>query len=93
MANIYTMVFKNMLKRVDLSLFQHIYNNLMLDESVWIFKWFITCYIYSFPLEVIRYVWDAIVELGAIGLVYFAVGMVMELKNKLKGIDDLCDVS
>ena len=33
----------------------------MLDDAVWIFKWFITCFIYSFPLEVVKYVWDVVI--------------------------------
>jgi len=50
LANIYINIFKNILKRLDISLYNHIYNNLMLDDAMWIFKWFITCFIYSFPL-------------------------------------------
>lgn len=61
LANIYTMIFKNILKRIDPELCNHIYANLMLDDSVWIFKWFITCYLYSFPIPVIKYVWDVFI--------------------------------
>jgi hypothetical protein len=50
-----------MLTRVNPSLANHIYNNLLLDEAMWVFKWFITCFIYSFPLEVVKYVWDAVI--------------------------------
>ena len=93
LANIYTNIFKNMLRRLDGTLHNHIYNNLMLDEAMWIFKWFITCFIYSFPLEVVKYVWDVVVERGGLGLVYLAVSIVIGLKDILLSTDDSCEVS
>lgn len=60
---------------------------------MWIFKWFITCFIYSFPLEVVKYVWDVVVERGGLGLVYLAVSIVLELKDILLSTDDSCEVS
>ena len=93
LANVYTKIFKSMLRRIDKGLYSHIYENLMLDESVWIFKWFITCYIYSFPLQVIKFVWDLMVELGGLALVYFAVSLVVSLRDRMLGIDDACDMS
>jgi hypothetical protein len=65
----------------------------MLDDSVWIFKWFITCYLYSFPIQTIKYVWDVFIEMGSLGLVYFAVALVVHMRNKLIQIDDPCDMS
>ncbi len=93
LANIYTLIFKNILKRVDSTLFNHLYSNLMLDESVWIFKWFITYYIYSFPLEIIKYVWDVVIELGGLGLVYFAIALVTHLRLFFLKSEDSCDIS
>lgn len=61
LAGIFTLLFKNILKRIDEQLFNHIYCSLLLDDSVWIFKWFITLFIYSFPLEIIKYVWDCLI--------------------------------
>ena len=51
---------------------------------MWVFKWFITCFIYSFPIEVVRYIWDIIIERGGIGLVYVSVAVVLLLSQKLK---------
>ena len=93
LANIYTLIFKNMLKRIDKDLYSHIYESLMLDDSVWIFKWFITCYLYSFPIQSIKYVWDIFIEMGSLGLVYFAVALVKNIREKLMEIDDPCDMS
>jgi hypothetical protein len=80
LAAVYTLLFKNLLKRYDYELYNHIYNVLVLDDSVWIFKWFITYFIYSFPLQTIKFVWDLVIEIGGVGLVYFALGLVMQLK-------------
>jgi len=46
---------------------------------MWVFKWFMTYYLYSFPLELCKYVWDFVIEVGGIGLVSFAVGLTIEL--------------
>jgi hypothetical protein len=87
------MLFRNLLKRMDQGLYHHLFESLMLDDSVWVFKWFITLYLYSFPLQVIRYVWDMVVEMGGIALVYFAVALVLHLKAKMMKVEDFCDMS
>jgi len=81
LAVIYTLIFKNLLRRYDLQLYHHLYEVLVLEDSVWIFKWFITYFIYSFPLQTIKYVWDIAVELGGLGLVYYAVALVRKLRD------------
>ena len=93
LANIYTLIFKNILKKMDKQLHSHLYDSLMLDDSVWIFKWFITCYLYSFPLPVVKHIWDLIIELNGLALVYFAVALVIQLKDHLLTIDDPCDMA
>lgn len=80
LAYIYTSIFKNMLSRLDSQLHDHLYNNLMLDESMWIFKWFITYYIYSFPFNTIKYIWNLVIELGGVALVYYALAIVMHIR-------------
>lgn len=49
------------------------------SNEIWVFKWFMTYYIYSFPFEVVREIWDAVMVKGALMLVYFAVALVMYL--------------
>ena len=68
---------------MNLPLYNHIYNHLLLDDAMWIFKWFITCFIYSFPLEVVKYVWDVVIERGGLGMVYLAVSIVQNMQEKL----------
>lgn len=55
------------------------FEQMALADEIWIFKWFMTYYIYSFPFEIVREVWDAVMVLGGIGLVYFAVALVTHL--------------
>lgn len=93
LAYIYTTIFKNMLSRVDLELHDHVYSTLMLDESMWIFKWFITYYIYSFPFNTIKYIWNLVIELGGIALVYYALALVTHIRQHLLKIEDPCDMS
>lgn len=51
----------------------------MLQESVWVFKWFMTSFLSSFPLQMCHYVWDFVLCSGGTGLIRFGVA----LTNKL----------
>lgn len=79
LSNVYKLLFKNMLKRCNPKLFEHLYHNLCLDESIWVFKWFITFYLYSFPLELCQHIWDFVLTVGGTGLVIFAISLVTGL--------------
>lgn len=51
LINVYTCIFRNMLKRISLRLYTHLYENVvMFQESAWVFKWFMTCFLSSFPI-------------------------------------------
>jgi hypothetical protein len=51
LINVYLSIFRNMLKRLSDKLYKHLYEKVeMFDESAWIFKWFMTCYLSCFPL-------------------------------------------
>ena len=65
----------------------------MLDESAWVFKWFMTCYLSSFPIEMCQFVWDLVLNIGGIGLVYFAIALVLKLEKNLLEYDDACDLT
>jgi hypothetical protein len=70
--NVLCIVFKNMLKRKDEDLYLHLFEVLMIDISMWVFKWFMTCFVYSFPFDMGKYAWDLMVQLGALGMVALA---------------------
>lgn len=60
---------------------------------MWIFKWFITYYIYSFPFSLIKYIWNLVIEIGGFALVYFAVSLILNLRALFLNIHDQCDMS
>jgi len=64
-----------------------------MDESVWVFKWFITYFIYSFPFEMIKYVFDIVIETGGIGLIKIAIAITQELSHILIKEHDVCEIS
>ena len=81
LAYIYTTVFSNMLRRMDPELHSHLYTTLMLDEASWIFKWFITYFVYSFPLSTLQYLWNGVIEIGGIAVVYYALSITLALRK------------
>lgn len=93
LTNVFSTVFSNVLRRVDNELHKRIFETLNIDSSVWIFKWFITCYLYSFPVQFIKYVWDVFITVGAFGLVSFAVAVVLELKKHILSLEDIGEIS
>lgn len=45
------------------------------------FKWFMTYYLYSFPLEIAREIWTLVMLKGGIGMVHFAFALLKELEK------------
>lgn len=52
-----------------------------------------TYYIYSFPFEIVREIWDAVMVKGAIVLVVFAIALVTWLEPQLKELTDDVEVA
>ena len=73
--NVFCSAFKSMVKRVKPLLFEHLFEVLMVDISMWVFKWFMTCFIYSFPLEMVKYVWEVMITCGSLGVVSIAASL------------------
>lgn len=40
-----------------------------------------------------QFVWDMVISLGGIGLVYFAMALVLKLEPQLLEMEDACDIS
>lgn len=49
------------------------------DPSMWICKWFMTFYVYSFPREMVKYVLDLVIAVGTLGIIMFAVSLIDQL--------------
>ena len=65
----------------------------MVDVSMWVFKWFMTCFVYSFPLEIGKYAFDILVNLGGLGMVALAVSLTIELSDVLLQKEDMAELS
>lgn len=71
MSSIYCRFLNSIFKSNLPNLFDH-FDEMEVANEAWMFKWFMTYYLYSFPLEVAREVWTLVMLKGGIGMVYFA---------------------
>lgn len=61
------------------------FQELELDDNLWITKWFMTLFSYSFHLDCVVRIWDAIFAYGLGFMVNIALGLVSYLKHDLLG--------
>jgi len=59
----YLGVFRDLFEKYIPDLFEH-FQNEFLPDILWIQKWFMTCYLYSFPMELCIRIWDNILAYG-----------------------------
>lgn len=59
---------------------------------MWICKWFMTFYVYSFPKELIKYVWDLVIVSGNLGIITIAIGLLEQLTEVIMNIQELSDL-
>jgi hypothetical protein len=74
--------FHEVLEKEDKKLENHL-KNIGLDDSLWIFKWFITVFSYSFSYRVVLRVWDALLVMDLKYLVNIAVGVALTVADEL----------
>ena len=74
--NILNILLQNILQRANKELYTHMFVLLGVDPSMWICKWFMNFYIYSFPRELVKYVFDLVVAVGNLGMIKFAVSLI-----------------
>lgn len=58
------------------------------SDEIWIFKWFLTYFLYSFPKEVVETVWDITFTRGGIGQIYFAYAITEQIRHHLMQCSD-----
>jgi hypothetical protein len=63
------------------------------DPSMWICKWFMTFFIYSFPKELIKYVLDLVIGVGNLGVIMIAVSLIQQLEPVILDIMELSDLN
>ena len=80
LVTFYCEVFWNLLeKKVP-----QVYNCLKksyISDDLWLFQWFISLYLYNFPVEFVRKVWDFIICKKDMAVVLIALGIIKSLKK------------
>ena len=56
------------------------------------FKWFMTYYLYSFPMPIAKEVWTLVMLKGGIGMVYFGFALLKELEKQLLQFDESTEI-
>lgn len=63
-----------------------------ITDDLWLFQWFISLFLYNFPLEFVKKVWDFIVCKKEMGVVLIALGIIKSLKKELVEIQFQDDI-
>lgn len=92
LVTLYCVLFKHLFASKLPKLFAQ-FTLLGVTDDLWIFKWFLTFYLSSLPITVIKPIWDFIFVVGSIGLVYLAIGLLIHLEKKIHAFEDSIDVS
>ena len=82
LIEIFNKVFKARLH----SLFNH-FEQIELDQQLWIAKWFMTLFAYSFKLEAVQRFWDVIFAFGLNSMVNLALSVLQKMKHELEKMD------
>lgn len=53
------------------------------QDEIWIFQWFISMFLYSFPTEHVKRFWDYIILKKELSVVLIALGIVRCLKSEI----------
>ncbi|KAL4503348.1 hypothetical protein ABPG72_000954 [Tetrahymena utriculariae] len=61
-------IFEKKFKIVLPELYEY-FQNILLDSMLWVWKWFITVYLYSFPIEIVAKLWDYIIINGGLSTI------------------------
>jgi hypothetical protein len=78
--------FSKLFKSKIPSLFNH-FQNIELDQQLWVSKWFMTLFSYSFRFEDVQRFWDVIFALGLKSMVHLALSVLQRFKNEFEKRD------
>lgn len=79
----YCRKFHETLEKIDKDYEKHI-KTIGLDDSLWIFKWFITLFTYSYEYKDVLRIWDGLLARDLNFMVNIAVSAALSLKEKIK---------
>lgn len=54
-----------------------------ITDDLWLFQWFISLFLYSFPIEFVKKVWDFILCKKEMAVVLIALGIIKSIKKEL----------
>lgn len=75
--------FHESVKKHDKELETHV-ENIGLHDELWVFKWFITMFTYSFPFKTVLRIWDGLFAMNIDFMVNIAVSIALSISSDLK---------
>lgn len=82
----YMAMFNELFEEYIPELFEHFQNQCMPDQ-LWLQKWFMSCYLYSFPFGLCVRIWDNLLASGTRFLFNVGLAILDILKEDLLGLD------
>ncbi len=58
-----------------------------ITDDLWLFQWFITLFLYSFPLDLAKIFWDFIISKKEMAPVLISLGIIKSINKKITQID------
>lgn len=82
----YLSIFKDLFEEYLPELFSH-FENENLPDQLWIQKWFMSCFLYSFPMGLCIRIWDNLLAYGTRFLFNVSLAILFMLKDQLMDLD------
>ena len=82
----YTYIFYEILEEELPVLYQHLREN-QIPDLLWLFKWFLTIFLYSFPGKQVIKIWDFIMTHGLFSMIQIAIGILKVLEAEMLNLD------
>lgn len=84
--HIFIGIFERKFKQVLPELFDH-FQSLLLDSMIWVWKWFITLFLYSFPIEIVAKLWDYIIINGGLSTISLGLALAQYYEKEFLKLD------
>ncbi len=82
----YTFIFYQLLEAEHTALFDHIKQQ-QIPDLLWLFKWILTIFLYSFPQKQVVRIWDFIMVRGLFSVIQVAISIVKFLEKDILNLD------
>ena len=88
----YQNVFNELFEDYIPDLYNH-FKNEGFPESMWLSKWFMSCFLYSFPFGLCIRIWDNLMAHGTQFIFNVGIAILFLLKDKILALEDLGDIN